>query len=88
MAPPPDMTTFLMEEQRLEKELYRQSICSESDSNHGETTESRDSGVELEKGISDDTWPTKQLLTPDVLSAGHSRQNSEVINPRVTYLTI
>lgn len=76
MAPPPDMTTFLVEERRSEQQLYRQSICSETDSNHGETTDSRDSGVELDRVHSDD-WPGK-LSTPDVLSAQHSRQNSDV----------
>ena len=40
------MITFLQEERRLEKLLFRQSICSESDSIFGE---SRDSGVELDK---------------------------------------
>jgi hypothetical protein len=75
VAPPPDMTTFLVEERRSEQLLYRQSICSETDSNHGETTESRDSGVELDRAHSDD-WPGK--LTPHVLSAQHSRQNSDV----------
>ncbi|XP_047102346.1 uncharacterized protein LOC124721418 isoform X3 [Schistocerca piceifrons] len=78
VAPPPDMTTFLMEEQRLQKQLYRQSICSESDSNLGETTDSRDSGVELEKGNPDDIWVPKPSSTPDVLSLEHSRQNSEI----------
>ena len=75
VVPPPDMTTFLVEERRSEQQLYRQSICSETDSNHGETTESRDSGVELGRAHSDD-WPGK--LTPQVLSAQHSRQNSDV----------
>ena len=68
------MTAFLIEEQRQQKQLYRQSICSESDSNPGE---SRDSGVELERGHVDDHWLGKQVLTPD-LSAQHSRQESEV----------
>jgi F-box protein 20 len=74
VAPPPDMTTFLVEERRSEQQLYRQSICSETDSNHGETT-SRDSGVELDRAQSDD-WPGK--LTPQILSAQHSRQNSDI----------
>lgn len=73
VAPPPDMMTFLQEERRLEQQLYRQSICSESDSNH-ETTESRDSGVELDRGHVDDICWSK----PDVMSEPHSRQNSEV----------
>ncbi|XP_021942761.1 uncharacterized protein LOC110841474 isoform X2 [Zootermopsis nevadensis] len=77
VAPPPDMTTFLVEERRSEQQLYRQSICSETDSNHGETTDSRDSGVELERAHSDD-WLGKLSLTPDVLSAQHSRQNSDI----------
>jgi hypothetical protein len=77
VAPPPDMTTFLVEERRSEQQLYRQSICSETDSNHGETTDSRDSGVELERAHSDD-WPGKLSSTPDILSAQHSRQNSDV----------
>lgn len=67
------MMTFLQEERRLEQQLYRQSICSESDSNH-ETTESRDSGVELDRGHVDDICWSK----PDVMSEPHSRQNSEV----------
>lgn len=77
VAPPPDMITFLQEERRLEQQLYRQSICSESDSNH-ETAESRDSGVELDRGHVDDICWSKQPLSPDVLSEPHSRQNSEV----------
>ena len=77
MAPPPDMTTFLVEERRSEQQLYRQSICSESDSNLGETTDSRDSGVELDRAHSDD-WNGKLSSTPEVLSAQHSRQNSDV----------
>ncbi|XP_069698666.1 uncharacterized protein smash isoform X2 [Periplaneta americana] len=77
VAPPPDMTTFLVEERRSEQQLYRQSICSETDSIHGETTDSRDSGVELDRAQSDD-WPGKTSSTPDVLSAQHSRQNSDI----------
>ncbi|PNF42876.1 hypothetical protein B7P43_G12896 [Cryptotermes secundus] len=77
VAPPPDMTTFLVEERRSEQQLYRQSICSETDSNHGETTDSRDSGVELDRAHSDD-WPGKLYSTPDDLSAQHSRQNSDI----------
>ncbi|KAL0276044.1 UNVERIFIED_CONTAM: hypothetical protein PYX00_003716 [Menopon gallinae] len=71
VTPPPDMMTFLQEERRLEQQLYRQSICSESDSNH-ETAESRDSGVELDRGHVDDIWSK-----PDIMSEPHSRQNSE-----------
>ncbi|RZF39920.1 hypothetical protein LSTR_LSTR002323 [Laodelphax striatellus] len=65
IQPPPDMTTFLQEERRLEQMMYRQSICSESDSTQGE---SRDSGVELDRGHHDDiSWPDHN----------HSRQDSE-----------
>lgn len=61
------MRTFLQEERRLEKLLYRQSICSESDSTLGE---SRDSGVELDKNHMDEhSWITEDT---------HSRQDSEV----------
>uniref|UniRef100_A0A1B6E150 DUF4757 domain-containing protein n=2 Tax=Clastoptera arizonana TaxID=38151 RepID=A0A1B6E150_9HEMI len=63
VRPPPDMTNFLAEERRLEQMLYRQSICSESDSNQ----ESRDSGVELEKHSDELTWSHLH----------HSRDNSE-----------
>lgn len=57
---PPDISSFLAEEKRLEQQLlYRQSICSES--------ESRDSGVELEKHNDDLAWTTLH----------HSRDNSE-----------
>lgn len=63
VRPPPDMTTLLAEERRLEQMMYRQSICSESDSNQ----ESRDSGVELEKHHDDLTWSRVH----------HSRDNSE-----------
>ena len=49
---PPDMTTLLVEERRLERQLYRQSVCSESDSNQ----ESRDSGVELDNKNHDLAW--------------------------------
>lgn len=38
------MSALLAEERRMERQLYRQSVCSESDSNQ----ESRDSGVELD----------------------------------------
>ncbi|KAF6211501.1 hypothetical protein GE061_012013 [Apolygus lucorum] len=48
---PPDMTALLAEERRIERQMYRQSICSESDSNQ----ESRDSGVELDPKIPE-TW--------------------------------
>lgn len=70
------MTTFLQEERRLEKLLYRQSICSESDSTQGE---SRDSGVELDKNqIDENSWMPENM---------HNRQDSEVsrwsyLNPR------
>lgn len=61
------MTTFLQEERRLEKLLYRQSICSESDSTQGE---SRDSGVELDKNhVDEHSWVTEDT---------HSRQDSKV----------
>jgi len=73
VAPPPDVTTFLVEERRSEQQLYRQSICFETDSNHGEM--SRDSGVELDRAHSD-KWSGK--LTPQVLSAQHSRQKNDV----------
>ena len=70
MKPPPDMTTFLEEERRLEQLLYRQSICSESDSTLGE---SRDSGVELDKNHNEDSsWIPERTC---------SRQDSEVRNP-------
>ncbi|XP_065202004.1 uncharacterized protein DDB_G0283357 isoform X2 [Planococcus citri] len=66
VKPPPDMTTFLQEERRLEKLLYRQSICSESDSTQGE---SRDSGVELDKNqIDENSWMPENT---------HNRQDSE-----------
>lgn len=61
MRRPPDISSFLAEEKRLEQLLYRQSICSES--------ESRDSGVELEKHNDDLAW------------GHHSRDNSEVGTP-------
>ncbi len=64
---PPDMISFLQEERRLQKLLYRQSICSESDSTQGE---SRDSGVELDKNnLDENPWNADDT---------HSRQNSEV----------
>nr|CAD7569799.1 unnamed protein product [Timema californicum] len=77
LAPPPDMVMFLVEERRSEQQMYRQSICSESDSALGETTESRDSGVELDRGHPDDMWTTSQpAFSPS--SSLHSRQNSEL----------
>ncbi|XP_014247024.1 uncharacterized protein LOC106665245 isoform X2 [Cimex lectularius] len=48
---PPDISTLLAEERRIDRQLYRQSVCSESDSNQ----ESRDSGVELDHKLPD-TW--------------------------------
>lgn len=74
LAPRPDITSFLQEETRVEKMLYRKTLYYDSDSNLGE---SRDSGVELDRGHSDDTWSNKQP-SPDTLSEQHSRQGSEV----------
>lgn len=74
LAPRPDITSFLQEETRVEKMLYRKSLYYDSDSNLGE---SRDSGVELERGHLDDVWSNKQT-SPDVMSEQHSRQGSEV----------
>lgn len=49
------MATILQEERRLEQQLYQQAF-SETDSNQGETTESRDSGVELDRNHVDEPW--------------------------------
>lgn len=79
VAPPPDMTSFLQEERRLEQELYRQmqpTLYPESD--HGSTQgESRDSGVELDNHLHPHNLHTD--YTHEVQSCeNHSRQNSEV----------
>ncbi|KAK9498542.1 hypothetical protein O3M35_003151 [Rhynocoris fuscipes] len=65
---PPDMSALLAEERRMERQLYRQSVCSESDSNQ----ESRDSGVELDHKHHDaDVW-------------SHSRNDSETYGNQST----
>ncbi|XP_039288025.1 uncharacterized protein LOC111054515 isoform X2 [Nilaparvata lugens] len=75
IQPPPDMTTFLQEERRLEQMMYRQSICSESDSNQGE---SRDSGVELDRGHHDDiSWPEHNHSRNDSETFGNNSSTSE-----------
>lgn len=79
MAPPPDMTSFLQEERRLEQELYRQmqpTLYPESDhgSNQGE---SRDSGVELDNHLHSHNMHT-DYAHEDQSCENHSRQNSEV----------
>ncbi|XP_052119952.1 uncharacterized protein LOC113204576 isoform X9 [Frankliniella occidentalis] len=79
VAPPPDMTSFLQEERRLEQELYRQmqpTLYPESDhgSNQGE---SRDSGVELDNHLN------SHSLHMDYSPEGHgfeehSHQNNDL----------
>ncbi|KAK3922898.1 hypothetical protein KUF71_001557 [Frankliniella fusca] len=79
VAPPPDMTSFLQEERRLEQELYRQmqpTLYPESDhgSNQGE---SRDSGVELDTHLHPHNLHTE--FSPEGHPCSdHSRQNSEL----------
>ncbi|KAJ1531716.1 hypothetical protein ONE63_000382 [Megalurothrips usitatus] len=78
VTPPPDMTSFLQEERRLEQELYRQmqpTLYPESDhgSNQGE---SRDSGVELDNHLHSHNLLT-DFSNEDQSCENHSRQSSE-----------
>ncbi|GLH05827.1 Uncharacterized protein CG43427 [Gryllus bimaculatus] len=66
LAPPPDMAALLAEERRLQQQLFRRSLASESDA--ADAAESRDSGVELERGAAEDA------ASPEP----HSRTNSEI----------
>lgn len=73
---PPDMTTLLAEERRIERQLYRQSVCSESDSNQ----ESRDSGVELDHKHPELTWSHSRNdseISADVQTFGNQSTTSE-----------
>lgn len=71
MKKPPDITSFLQRENRLEKQLYKKTQGS-----YSEAGDSQDSGVELDKGrLSTDTWCNS---IPDCSNIHHDRQSSEV----------
>lgn len=71
LAPRPDITSFLQEETKIEKLLYKKTLANEMDA---KLRDSRDSGVDIDRG---DGWYKRQS-SPET-SNPHSRQNSEVI---------
>lgn len=73
LAPRPDITSFLQEETKIEKLLYKKTLSHELDSKLGE---SRDSGVDIDRGPSNESWYNRHS-SPDTFNP-HSRQNSEV----------
>lgn len=73
LTPRPDITSFLQEETKIEKLLYKKTLSHEMDA---KLRDSRDSGVD----ISNEAW--YKGSSPEV-SNSHSRQNSEV---RVSFL--
>ncbi|XP_026735923.1 LIM domain only protein 7, partial [Trichoplusia ni] len=72
LAPRPDITSFLQEETKIEKLLYKKTLSHDMDSN---LRESRDSGVDVDRGPSAEAW-YKGHSSPET-SNPHSRQNSE-----------
>ncbi|XP_039760253.1 LIM domain only protein 7 isoform X2 [Pararge aegeria] len=70
LAPRPDITSFLQEETKIEKLLYKKTLANEMDA---KLRDSRDSGVDVDRGS--DGW-YKRHSSPET-SNPHSRQNSE-----------
>ncbi|CAG9759474.1 unnamed protein product [Ceutorhynchus assimilis] len=69
---PPDITTFLQKEQKLEKSLYR-NIQEQSRIGLLSKVESQDSGLDIDRGrLSSDTWCSSV--------PSHERQDSEQTN--------
>ncbi|KOB70651.1 Uncharacterized protein OBRU01_15333, partial [Operophtera brumata] len=73
LAPRPDITSFLQEETKIEKLLYKKTLSHDMDA---KLRESRDSGVDVDRGPSAEAWYRGQS-SPEV-SNPHSRQNSEI----------
>ncbi|KAJ8708999.1 hypothetical protein PYW07_008825 [Mythimna separata] len=72
LAPRPDITSFLQEETKIEKLLYKKTLSHDMDA---KLRESRDSGVDVDRGPSAEAW-YKGHSSPEG-SNPHSRQNSE-----------
>lgn len=69
---PPDISTFLQKEQKMEKSLYKK-IQEESRTGLLSKVESQDSGLDIDRGrLSSDTWCSSV--------PSHDRQDSEVKN--------
>lgn len=73
LAPRPDITSFLQEETKIEKLLYKKTLSHDMDT---KLRDSRDSGVDIDRGPSAEAW-YKGQSSPET-SNPHSRQNSEV----------
>ncbi|CAG4988601.1 unnamed protein product [Colias eurytheme] len=71
LAPRPDITSFLQEETKIEKLLYKKTLSHDMDA---KLRDSRDSGVDIDRGPSAEAW--YKGSSPET-SAPHSRQNSE-----------
>ncbi|XP_030021275.2 LIM domain only protein 7 isoform X3 [Manduca sexta] len=71
LAPRPDITSFLQEETKIEKLLYKKTLSHDD----AKLRESRDSGVDVDRGPSAEAW-YKGQSSPET-SNPHSRQNSE-----------
>ncbi|XP_059058704.1 uncharacterized protein LOC131852093 isoform X3 [Achroia grisella] len=72
LAPRPDITSFLQEETKIEKLLYKKTLSHDMDE---KLRQSRDSGVDIDRGPSAEAW-YKGQSSPET-SNPHSRQNSE-----------
>ncbi|CAH2985735.1 unnamed protein product [Chilo suppressalis] len=72
LAPRPDITSFLQEETKIEKLLYKKTLSHDMDA---KLRDSRDSGVDVDRGPSAEAWYRGQS-SPET-SNPHSRQNSE-----------
>ncbi|XP_050354679.1 uncharacterized protein LOC126776307 isoform X3 [Nymphalis io] len=72
LAPRPDITSFLQEETKIEKLLYKKTLSHDMDA---KLRDSRDSGVDIDRGPSAEAW-YKGQSSPET-SNPHSRQNSE-----------
>ncbi|XP_049885806.1 LIM domain only protein 7 isoform X2 [Pectinophora gossypiella] len=72
LVPRPDITSFLQEETKIEKLLYKKTLSHDMDV---KLRESRDSGVDVDRGPSAEAW-YKGQSSPET-SNPHSRQNSE-----------
>ncbi|XP_063380331.1 uncharacterized protein LOC134666949 isoform X1 [Cydia fagiglandana] len=69
-APRPDITSFLQEETKIEKLLYKRTLSHDN----AKLRDSRDSGVDVDRGPSAEAWYKQS--SPET-SNPHSRQNSE-----------
>ncbi|XP_063535745.1 LIM domain only protein 7 isoform X2 [Cydia strobilella] len=69
-APRPDITSFLQEETKIEKFLYKRTLSHDN----AKLRDSRDSGVDVDRGPSAEAWYKQS--SPET-SNPHSRQNSE-----------